>query len=78
MTPEERELLNKSVALGEENNKILHSIARGLRLQRIMSIIYWLFIIGSAVGTYYILQPYLTQLMGIYGSAGSVLQNFKQ
>ena len=77
MSPEERELLNKSVELAQENNQILHSIRRGMRLQRIMSMLYWIFIVGSAIGAYYILQPYLEQLMNVYGSASNVLENFK-
>jgi hypothetical protein len=76
MTPEEKELLQKSVALAQENNEILHAMRRSMRLQRIMSILYWVFIIGSAVGAYYILQPYLTQLMDVYGRAGNVLETF--
>ena len=71
MTPEERELFERSIALAEENNDILRSIQRSMRLARIMSIIYWLFIIGSAVGAYYLIQPYIEQLMGIYGGAKS-------
>ncbi len=71
MTPEERELFERSIALAEENNDILRSIQRSMRLARIMSIIYWVFIIGSAVGAYYLIQPYIEQLMGIYGGAKS-------
>ncbi|HEV7702262.1 MAG TPA: hypothetical protein VGO63_02360 [Candidatus Paceibacterota bacterium] len=78
MTPEEREILNRSLVLAEENNKMLHSMQRSMRLQRIMSALYWVFIIGSAIGAYYFLQPYLTQLMGIYSSAGGVLDSFGQ
>ncbi|MCX6701592.1 MAG: hypothetical protein NTX96_00090 [Candidatus Zambryskibacteria bacterium] len=69
MSPEERELLKRSVALAEENNNILHSMRRSMRLARIMSMFYWIFIIGTAVGAYYLIQPYLEQLMGVYGGA---------
>ncbi|MDE2399742.1 MAG: hypothetical protein KGL67_01895 [Patescibacteria group bacterium] len=76
MSPEERELLNRSVKLAEENNEMLHSMHRSLRLQRIMSIVYWVFIIGSAIGAYYIIAPYLNQLKSLYESgAGDVLRN---
>lgn len=76
MSPEERELLNRSVALAEENNNILHAMRRSMRLQRIMTLVYWVFIIGSAVGAYYIIQPYLADMINIYGSAGSVLDSY--
>ncbi len=66
MTPEERELLKRSIALSEENNDILRGIQRSMRIARFMTLVYWLFIIGSAVGAYYVIQPYLKQLTDIY------------
>ncbi len=76
MDPEERELLQRSVALAEENNKMLHSMVRSQRIASIFRAIYWVFIIGSAIGAYYVLQPYLSQLMGVYSGAGSILDGF--
>lgn len=73
MSPEEKELLKRSIALGEENNDILRSIQRSMRLARFMSILYWVIIIGSAIGAYYFIQPYLDQVMGAYGGAKSQL-----
>lgn len=67
MTPEERELLQRSVKLAEDNNTMLRSIVRSMRTARIMSIVYWVFIIGSAVGAYYLIQPYVDALMAAYG-----------
>jgi hypothetical protein len=75
MTPEERELLNRSVALGEENNDILRSMRRSMRLARIMSIMYWVVIVGSAVGAYYLIQPYVDSITGAYGDARSGLDS---
>ena len=69
MQPEEKELLKKTLALEEENNTILRSIQRSMRLARFMSILYWVFIIGSAVGAYYLIQPYIEALTGAYGGA---------
>jgi TRAP-type C4-dicarboxylate transport system permease small subunit len=43
-----------------------------------MSFIYWIFIIGSAIGAYYIIQPYIDQLESVYSGAGDVIKNFKQ
>lgn len=68
MTPEEKELLKRAVELAEENNNMLHSMRRSMRLARIMSILYWVVIIGSAVGAYYLIQPYIDALMAIYGN----------
>ncbi len=78
MPPDEKELLDKSVALSEENNKMLHSMMRSMRIQRIMTIIYWLFIIGSAAGAYYFIQPYLGDLINVYGGgANSILNGYQ-
>jgi TRAP-type C4-dicarboxylate transport system permease small subunit len=78
MPPDERELLNKSVALGEENNAILRSIRRSARISSVMSFVYWVFIVGTAIGSFYFLQPYFDQIKELYGSASSVLKNLKQ
>jgi len=77
MSPEERELLEKSVKLAEDNNRMLHSMRKSMRRSSVARGIYWVFIIGSAVGGYYLLQPYIDQLKDVYGKAGSVFNNFK-
>ena len=69
MQPEEKELLKKTIELEKENNNILRSIQRSMRLARIMTIVYWVFLIASALGIYYFLQPYLDQIKDIYGGA---------
>ncbi len=81
MTPEERELLRRSIALSEENNDILRGIQRSMRLSRLLSLVYWLFIIGSAVGAYYLVQPYIQAVTSAYGGASSnindIISNFQ-
>jgi len=76
MDPESKKLLEDTFVLAKENNKMLHSVMRYMRISRMMSIIYWVLIIGSAVGAYYFIQPYVDQLIGIYGGAKSGLDNF--
>lgn len=78
MSPEEKELFKRSIALAEENNDILRSMQRSMRLSRLMTLVYWVFIIGSAVGAYYLVQPYVDSLQGAYGNANDMLNNFKQ
>ncbi len=81
MNPEEKELLKRSIALAEENNDILRSIQRSLRLSRWITVIYWIFIIGSALGALYLIKPYIQALQGAYGGASSnfndIINNFK-
>lgn len=71
MTPEEKELLKRSIVLAEENNEILRSLQRSMRLSRFMSALYWVFILGSAIGAYYLVQPYIDAITGAYGGASS-------
>ncbi len=59
--------------MAEDNNKILHSMRRSQRWASVARGMYWLLIIGSAVGAYYFIQPYVDQLMGVYGGASSTL-----
>ena len=76
MDPELKKLLEETLALSKENNDILRSMRRSQRVSRILSFLYWAFIIGSAVGAYYFIQPYIDQLMGAYGGAKSNLSSF--
>ena len=75
MPPEEKELLEKSVVLAEDNNKILRSMRNSMRWGRIMTVIYWLLIIGISVGAFYFLQPYVDQVMKTYGSFSNAIKN---
>jgi hypothetical protein len=69
MDPETKKLLEETLELSRENNKILHSLRRSLRLQRIMTILYWVFIIGSAVGALWLVQPYIDAISGSSGAS---------
>ena len=77
MDPESQKLLEDTHRLAEENNDMLRSLKRSMRLARIMSVIYWVFIIGSAVGAYYLIQPYLDSLTETYDSAKSTFDSIK-
>lgn len=76
MDPESKKLLEETLRLSQENNNILHSLRRSMRLARLMSFLYWIFIIGSAVGAYYLIQPYIDQLKAVYGNTSDVLNSF--
>ena len=78
MDPESKKLLQDTFALAKENNEILHGMRRSMRIARIMTFLYWAFIILTAFGAYYFIQPYLGQLMNVYSGAGDILNNFKQ
>ena len=50
---------------------------RSMRMARIMSFVYWAFIIGSAVGAYYFVQPYIDQLLSVYTGATETINSIK-
>ena len=76
MDAESKELLQASLELAQENNKMLHSMKRSMQMARIMSYIYWAFIIGSAVGAYYFIQPYVDSVLNAYDGATEKMNSF--
>jgi TRAP-type C4-dicarboxylate transport system permease small subunit len=78
MNPEEKKLLEDTFALTQENNKMLHSMRGHMRVQRVMSILYWVFIIGSAVGAFYLIQPYIDQYKSLLDGASETFKSFGQ
>jgi hypothetical protein len=67
MTPEERSLLERTAALTEENNAILHKMRRSSRWQLVFQIFYWVLILGLTFGAFYFIQPYINSLTGALG-----------
>ena len=65
MDPESKKLLEETLELVQENNKMLHSMKRSMQMARVMSFIYWVFIIGSAIGAYYLIEPYIDRFTSI-------------
>jgi len=61
MSPEERDLLTKSIKLSEENNKMLRRMRRNARFAVVWKIFYWAVIIGLSYGTYVYFEPYIKQ-----------------
>ncbi|OGI72993.1 hypothetical protein A3D42_02945 [Candidatus Nomurabacteria bacterium RIFCSPHIGHO2_02_FULL_41_18] len=78
MDPESKKLLEENLRLSQENNVILLKLKRSMQVRRFVSIIYWTLIVGSAVGAYYFIQPYIDQMVNIYGGAKDDLENFNQ
>lgn len=75
MTPEERSLLQRTLALAEENNEILRKMRRANRFSMAIRIAYWVLIVGVSVGAYYLIQPYTEMLMGLYGASATNIQD---
>jgi len=76
MQPDEREMLKKTLELAQENNKMLYAIRRGMFWGRIMKVVYWVVIIGTAIGVYYYITPYIDSAVGAYGNVKGDLRSF--
>ena len=61
----------------EENNALLRKMRRSALLGRIFHILYWVVIFGFSVGAYYLIQPYVDQVKGIYTGVQTDVGNVK-
>ena len=77
MDPEAKQLIEKTYSLVEENNKILRRMRRSQKVTSIMRVVYWLIIIGIAIGAFYFLQPYIDKLEKFLGSTGISIDQLK-
>jgi hypothetical protein len=78
MDSESQKLLEETFVLEKENNKMLHSMKRSMFWARVMSVLYWILIIGISVGAFYFLQPYVDQVVKTYGSFSNAIKNFQK
>lgn len=77
MSPDEKQLLQKTLELTEENNKILRHMRSSNRWSATIRIFYWILIIGVSVGAFYYLQPYLDLAKKLYGSSQTDLNQIQ-
>ena len=61
-----KEQLAEVTKLTRQNNKIMRKIERSARIGLIFRTIYWVLIIGSMLGAYYYMQPYIEDINSIY------------
>lgn len=74
MSPEERELLNRSVTLAEENNHMLHKIRSVQKWATYWSLLKVFLIIGIALGSFYFLEPFINKFIGIWNNVSGSQQ----
>ncbi|OHA26789.1 MAG: hypothetical protein A3C06_01465 [Candidatus Taylorbacteria bacterium RIFCSPHIGHO2_02_FULL_46_13] len=67
MDEEDKKLLQEVLEISRDNQKKIARLYRNLWWSRVWSWIYWAFIIGSAFGAYYLIQPYFDYLKSAYG-----------
>lgn len=66
MDMETQELLRRTLALTEENNKILRSMQRQARLARGYYILKWIIILAVLCAGFYYAQPYIEDVVRLY------------
>ncbi|MFA6585610.1 MAG: hypothetical protein WCS86_00395 [Candidatus Paceibacterota bacterium] len=74
MDPESKQLLQNTLALAEENNKMLHKIRGAQRREVVWRTLKILVIIAIAFGSFYFVEPYLNKVMDMYNSVVGVQQ----
>ncbi len=74
MDEELKELLEKNLALGEENNRILRGLRTSNRIAFIYRLVYIVIFAGGAVYAYYYAKPYISNIVQTYQS----IQNTQQ
>lgn len=78
MTPEEKELLEKTHLLAEENNKILVGIRRANRWGIAYKVLYWVVVLAVSYGAYVYIQPFVDQIVDSYKSIMGTTNEVKE
>jgi len=69
---EMRDDLDEIKEMMVENNKMIRRLHAAYRILYTVSIIKWVIIIGFTLGTFYYIQPYLENILKLYGSINSL------
>jgi hypothetical protein len=76
MDIQEKRLLEESVALARENNRLIKKIRNAALWGRAVRIVYWVLIIGVAIGAFYFLQPYVEGVRSFYQDIQGAQEGF--
>jgi len=66
MDPETKKLLAENIELAKQNNEMLHKLVRFQKVANIYRVVYWAIIILSTFGAYYLIQPFLNNMLNVY------------
>jgi hypothetical protein len=70
-----KELVRRQAQLNADTNKMVRSMRRSQRVHSLISVLWWLVVLGVSAYSYYTyVQPYVAQITQAYGTA----QNFQQ
>jgi hypothetical protein len=65
--PETQKLLKETLEVNKENNILLKKLVRSHKMATIYRVVYWAIIIFTTFGAYYLIQPFLGNLLNTYG-----------
>ncbi len=72
MEPEDKKILEETLALNKENNQMLHKLITYQKWNQAIKIISWVFIILTSLGAVYFIEQNLGSLIGVYtGGVGT-------
>ena len=74
---EVKEQLDEVTKLTRQNNKIIRKIQRSMRVGLIFRMLYWILIIGSMLGAYYYLQPFIDDIGETYNNLIDIPEKIK-
>lgn len=77
MTPEEKQLLEETLALARENNVILSRMQRSQRVTTAIKVLYWVVILALSFGAYWLIQPYVDTLKSSLGNVGELTKYYQ-
>ena len=77
MNPEEKQLLEATYKLAEDNNTMLKGIRRSNRIASYTRIFYWIILIAITYASYVFLTPYMNQAVKVINQSQDSLNNLK-
>jgi hypothetical protein len=76
MENEIKKLLIENLEIAKENNNYLRKIDRRQRVSTYWKVFLFILTVGSALGLYYFLDPYIQTLSDSYGQIKNQIQSF--
>ena len=71
----DKQKLDQALDLAEENNLMLRKMVRNMRFARLFKIVYWIIIISISLGALFFVQPYVNQILAVYGNIQDAAQS---
>jgi amino acid transporter len=78
MTPEEKRLLEETVELSRENNKILKKMRRGMFIGNIIGSLKWILLIIFTIWSWVLVQPYFESILNMYSQVQETSQTVNE